>query len=304
MTPAPPCLVLSLIVAPAPSSLSPEAAERNAKAMQLYDAGQLGAAVDEFFAAYRSMPNARRDRAGREQLLGSLRSTLLSLHAETGAAAPLCRLQALLQEHAEALASAWPEAPELPELRSARARHREVTQKLAAAGAGACPVAAAVPVVVPAAPAPVVAPVMVVSPAMAPSPAPASVAVTPSPGSGDALARRRLVAGGVVLPLGLAVLGALGGVAFEFGRDLAAADALNQALTLRRCTDDDRARMAAILGALQRGRGVMIGLGVAGGALVTAGTALLVRGGLQRRRARLGLDLRAGRAGVVLTGEF
>ena len=74
------------------------------------------------------------------------------------------------------------------------------------------------------------------------------------------------------------VLGALGGVAFEFGRDLAAADALNQALTLRRCTDDDRARMAAILGALQRGRGVMIGLGVAGGALVTAGTALLVRG--------------------------
>ena len=38
--------------------------------MQFYDAGQFALAVDDFFAAYQSMPNARRDRAGREQLLG------------------------------------------------------------------------------------------------------------------------------------------------------------------------------------------------------------------------------------------
>jgi hypothetical protein len=124
-------LILHLVLAPAPSHLSPEAAAQNAKAMQFYDAGQLAPAVEEFFAAYQSMPNARRDRAGREQLLGSMRSSLLALHRETGEAAPLCRLQAILREHAEALTVAWPEDPNMLETRNARARHEEVTKQLA-----------------------------------------------------------------------------------------------------------------------------------------------------------------------------
>ena len=56
-----PSLILAL--APTPSDLSPEAAEYNAKAMRFYDAGQLAPAVDEFHAAYQSMPDARRDLA-------------------------------------------------------------------------------------------------------------------------------------------------------------------------------------------------------------------------------------------------
>ena len=94
---------LFLVLTPASGVLSPEAAEYNAKAMRFYDAGQLAPAVDEFYAAYQSMPDARRDLAGREQLVGSMRSTLLDLHDQTGEPAPICRLQSILQEHADAL---------------------------------------------------------------------------------------------------------------------------------------------------------------------------------------------------------
>ena len=64
----------------------------------------------------------------------------------------------------------------------------------------------------------------------------------------------------------------------------------------RMASDELRARMVQ--------EGLMIALGVTGGALITAGTALLVRGTLQRRRARLGLDLRQHRVGLTISGEF
>ncbi len=48
----------------------------------------------------------------------------------------------------------------------------------------------------------------------------------------------------------------------------------------------------------------MIALGVTGGVLVTAGTALLIRGGLKRRQTRLGLDMRPNRVGFMIAGEF
>lgn len=302
MTPMLHLLVLHLVLAP-PSNLSPEAAELNAKAMQFYDAGQLAPAVDEFFAAYQSMPNARRDRAGREQLLGSMRSTLLALHAETGDAAPLCRLQALLKDHAEALTVAWPEDPNMLETRSARARHEEVTKQLAAFGPEACaaPVSAAVPVpVVVPAPAPVVTPA-----AEPPRPVPASAAVAPPPAPvSHTLARKQLIAGSVMLPLGLVALGVLGGVASNFRRDIAAADALHADLAQRACTASDRIRMSELLADVRRERGAMIALGLTGAALVSAGTALLVRGGKQRRRAQLGFDLRHNRVGLTIAGAF
>ena len=127
-------LVLAIVRPPA--SLSPEAGEHNTQAMRFYDAGQFAPAVDEFFAAYQSMPDARRDLTGRELLLGSMRSTLLSLHEQTGEAAPLCRLQTILKGHEDALLVAYPDDPDKLETRSARARHEEVTQQLAAADAG------------------------------------------------------------------------------------------------------------------------------------------------------------------------
>jgi hypothetical protein len=298
MTPMLQLLVLHLVLPPAPSNLSPEAAERNAKAMQFYDAGQLAPAVDEFFAAYQSMPNARRDRAGREQLLGSMRSTLLTLHAETGEAAPLCRLQALLKEHVEALTVAWPEDPNMLETRNARARHDEVTKQLANFGPEACaaPVPAAVPVVP--APAPVVT-----RAAEPPRPVPAAGTPPPTP-ERNTLAQKQLIAGSVMLPLGLVALGALGGVASNFRQNLAAADALHAELAERACTADDRIRMSELLADVRRERGVMIALGMTGAALVSAGTALLIRGAKQRRRTQLGFDLRHNRVGLTIAGTF
>lgn len=157
---------LFLALTPASGVLSPEAAEYNAKAMRFYDAGQLAPAVDEFYAAYQSMPDARRDLAGREQLVGSMRSTLLDLHDQTGEPAPICRLQSILQEHADALTAAFPNDLNKLETHSARARHEEATQQLAAFGPDACkppppPVTAALPasseLAEPPAPAPVTA---------------------------------------------------------------------------------------------------------------------------------------------------
>ena len=147
-------LALFMALAPAPSDLSPVAAEYNAKAMQYYDAGQLASAVDEFYAAYQSMPDPRRDLAGREQLLGSMRATLLDLHDQTGEAAPLCRLQGILQGHADALSAAYPNDPNKLEIRSARARHEEAAQQLARFGPDACkpPPAPAVAAVIPTGP--------------------------------------------------------------------------------------------------------------------------------------------------------
>ena len=301
MTPMFPLLVLHLVLAPAPSNLSPEAAELNAKAMQFYDAGQFAPAVDDFFAAYQSMPNARRDRAGREQLLGSMRSTLLALHAETGEAAPLCRLQALLKDHAEALTVAWPEDPNMLETRSARARHEEVTKQLHAFGPEACaaPVAAPVPTVAPV-PSPAVA--TAVEP---PRPVPAPTTATPTQArERNTLARKQLIAGSVVLPLGLVALGVLGGVAFKFKKDMNAADALHADLAQRACTSDDRMRMNELLADVRRERGAMIVLGFAGATLVSAGTAMLVRGAKQRRRTQLGFDLRHHRVGLTIAGAF
>jgi hypothetical protein len=95
--------------------------------MHHYDAASSGSAVDEFHAAYQAMPDARRDREGRELLLGSMRATLLTLHQQTGEAAPLCRLQKILQAHVDALTAAFPEDPDMLETRSIRARHDEVT---------------------------------------------------------------------------------------------------------------------------------------------------------------------------------
>ncbi len=184
-------LVLLLASEP-PKSLSPAAAEHNTKAMQHYDAGQYGLAADEFYAAYKTMPDARRDREGRELLIGSIRASLLTQYQQTGEVEPLCRMQKVLQEHIDGLTAAFPEDPDMLETRSIRARHEEVTAKLAAIGPTACEPP----------PPPVVAAALVV--AEPPAPAPAPAVVTPAP---DSIPPRQLkIAGGVTLGLGGALL--------------------------------------------------------------------------------------------------
>jgi hypothetical protein len=262
---------LFLVLAPASSVLSPEAAEYNAKAMRFYDAGQLAPAVDEFYAAYQAMPDARRDLAGREQLVGSMRSTLLDLHEQTGEAAPICRLQSILQEHADALAAAFPNDPDKLETRSACARHEEATQQLAAFGPDACkppppPVTAALPAPEPSMPAPPI------SPATAPQPVE------------DAIPPRQLkIAGGVTLGLSAVLLGVMTyGIATEASQRARVADINDKPadcpLTLAEYNDLQTSREHALAG-----RRIAIGTGVAAGVTAALGTTLLV---LARRSAR------------------
>ncbi len=263
---------LFLVLAPASSVLSPEAAEYNAKAMRFYDAGQLAPAVDEFYAAYKSMPDAHRDLAGREQLVGSMRSTLLDLHDQTGEAAPLCRLQSILQEHGDALAAAYPHDLDKLETRSARARHDEATQQLAAFGPDACkppppPIAAALPTPEPLVP--------------APSTSPAAAAEPPAD---DAIPPRQLkIAGGVTLGLSAVLLGVMTyGIATEASQRARVADINDKPadcpLTLAEFNDLQNSREQALAG-----RRIAIGTGVAAGVTAALGTTLLV---LAHRSAR------------------
>jgi len=127
-------------------------------------------------------------------------------------------------------------------------------------------------------------------------------AVAPPPGPRPNLRRGRAMtaAGAVLLPLGLVALGGFVATTVAYRRtgeeyrgvgvdgylfnELAALGDLR-----------DRARSQA---------GAMVGLGVASGALLVAGTVLLVRGQKTLRRARLGFDLRPGGAGLLLSGNF
>jgi hypothetical protein len=288
-------LALLIAFAAPPKALSPEAGAHNTAAMRFYDAGQLARAFDEFYAAYETMPDARRDRAGRELLLGSMRATLLDLHAQTGESAPLCRLQTLLREHADALEAAFPGELDMLEIRSARARHDEVTQQLTALGSGAC---------TPPSPIPAVAAVAATPLQNPPSPAAATVVASNPPTDPGVPPRHLMIAGGVMLPLGLVALGVVGAITPGYRRNLAEADALHAGLMNRPCTGDDRTRLRELLGATQGQEGLMIALGLTSVALVAAGTALLVRGGQARRRARFGLDLRHHQVGLTIAGAF
>lgn len=268
-------LVLAIVRPPA--SLSPEAGEHNTQAMRFYDAGQFAPAVDKFFAAYQSMPDARQDLTGRELLLGSMRSTLLSLHEQTGEAAPLCRLKTILKGHEDALLVAYPDDPDKLETRSARARHEEVTQQLATFGPGACapppPVTAALPATEQPAP---------ISTEPPPPAAPPLTAAKPS--NSDEIPPRHLrIAGGITLGLSAGLLGVMAyGLAAEASQRAHVADINDKPpdcpLTLAEVEALQSYRRQAV-----SGRQLAIGTGIAAGVTAALGTTLLV---LARRSAR------------------
>ncbi|MBL9106642.1 MAG: hypothetical protein JNL82_37320 [Myxococcales bacterium] len=272
-------LTLALLLAlEPPRSLSPEAGEHNTVAMQHYDAGEFGPAVDEFYAAYQAMPDARLYREGRVLLLGSMRATLLALHKQTGEPAPLCRLQKILKEHLDALTAAYPEDPEMLEARSVRARLGEVTQQLAAIGPTACEPPPPVP-------APVVAadptPPPSTEPATPPAPSPPKAATPPSP---DAIPPRQLkIAGGVTLGLGGVLLGVM-----TYGI-IAEASARAGALEIHDkppgcpLTPTEYTELQNLQSDARTGRGIAIGTGIAAGVTAVLGGTLL---GLARRSAR------------------
>lgn len=278
MNPMVPALALLLFLAiEPPKSLSPVAGEHNTRAMQHYDAGRFGPAVDEFYAAYQSMPDARRDREGRVLLLGSMRATLLALYKQTGEPAPLCRLQTILKEHLDTLTAAYPEDPEMPETRSVRARYEEVTQQLADIGPTACeppPPPAPVPVV-PAPPA---------TPAPATSTPPLSPSKSPSPPSPDVIPPRQLkIAGGVTLGLSTALLGVM--VYGIYADTHARRSFLEIRDSASDCsiTSEVHGRLQDLRSDALTGRRTAIGTGIAAGVTAALGGTLI---GLARRSAR------------------
>jgi len=266
-------LLLFLALEP-PKSLSPAAAEHNTMAMQHYDAGRFGPAVDEFYAGYQSMPDARRDREGRVLLLGSMRSTLLALHRQTGEPAPLCRLQKILKEHVDALTAAYPEDPEMLETLNVRARHEEVTQQLADISPTACEPP----------PPPAPAPVVAATPApatSAPAPSPTKAPLPPSP---DVIPPRQLkIAGGVTLGLTVTLLGVMAyGIYADSHARRSFLDIRNNASDCS-ITSEVHNRLQDLRSDALTGRRIAIGTGIAAGVTAALGGTLL---GLARRSAR------------------
>ena len=257
-----------------PKSLSPAAAEHNTVAMQHYDAGRFGPAVDEFYAGYQSMPDARRDREGRVLLLGSMRATLLALHRQTGEPAPLCRLQKILKEHVDALTAAYPEDPEMLETLNVRARHEEVTQQLADISPTACEPP----------PPPAPAPVVAATPApatSAPAPSPTKAPLPPSP---DVIPPRQLkIAGGVTLGLTVTLLGVMAyGIYADSHARRSFLDIRNNASDCS-ITSEVHNRLQDLRSDALTGRRIAIGTGIAAGVTAALGGTLL---GLARRSAR------------------
>lgn len=264
---------LAVALAPVPAALSSEAGEHNTKAMQYYDNRQFGPAFEEFQAAYNTMPDPRRDRAGRELLLGSMRATLLDLYDATGEPAPLCRLQAVLQTHLDALTTAFPDDTEMLEIRSARARHDEVTQQLTGIGPDACAPPPPPPVVT--APVPTPPPDRTSTPATrTPAQAPTDRPIPP---------RQLRIAGSFTFGLGAALLaGMTYGIVVEAQRK-AQANTIDADAADRPLTTDEHTKLLDLRADAMNARYLAIGTGVAAGVATGLGTMLFV---LARRSAR------------------
>ena len=112
--------------------------------------------------------------------------------------------------------------------------------------------------------------------------------------------RGMTVAGAVMLPLGVVTLGGFVAAAIGYRRTGEGFRGIGVDGYL--C--DDRTALGELEARSRRQAGAMVGLGIASGALLTAGTVLLVRGQKTLRRARLTFDVRPDRAGLLISGSF
>lgn len=138
-------------------------------------------------------------------------------------------------------------------------------------------------------------------------PVPAAVTAAPAPVVNVAARNRErrkgramTAAGAVMLPLGVVALGGFVAAAVGYRRTGEAFRGLGVDGYL--C--NDLAALGELHDRARRQAGAMVGLGVASGALLSAGTVLLVRGQRTLRRPRLAFNLRPGQAGLLLSGSF
>lgn len=136
-----------------------------------------------------------------------------------------------------------------------------------------------------------------------PAPTPPPQQSPPPPPPAKPRVPPTLVAGGVLLPLGLAALAGAFAVLPAHGRIADRFDAKRDDLATRPCTPADQAEFRSLTATSRQQERVMIGLGVTAGALLTAGAVLLARGARERRR-QLHLETTRGAVLLGLSGRF
>ena len=268
-------LILRLTGAPAEDApdLSPEARLHNERGIAQIVAGDYLAGVAELERAYAQMPDPLRDRVGRSELLGSIRGALNHLHATTGDAAHLRRLNAHLLRHLEALLVALGDAATDADVAGTLVALRQVEAQLAREP-----------------------PLMPVVSLPAPSPRPRPV-VTPRPAPpmpvpADGPTRRELrIAGGVSLGIGAALLGVMAyGIAAE-QRHGRASRTIDDAIDGRAITPAEHAELTAHLDRARASRRIALATGLPSAALSVLGVALLAPHRTRPARARTTLSL-------------
>ena len=302
-------ILLALVLAaaaPAGSLLPPEADAHNKRAMAFYDQGRLVDALVAFRAAYDAMPDVRRDRVGRDQILDSMHFTLVRLHELDGGPRPLCQLERLVQEHIAALDAAFPELPEVGTIKYegtvARLRGR-----LAAFPPDVCAREKAAPI----APAPVTAasegpaatadpgPTVTEAPAAAAGPTKLAADAPPPVVRSD---RRRVRAGvGTLVPglLLFAPTATLLAYRADGRRELVG---INADTKMREATEAETARAFALNNRHIATTAGAAALGITGAALVVTGAVLLATG---KRMNHVVVAPWGGRlGGLVVQGRF
>lgn len=279
----------SLLLALFLALLPPEAHRLNAEAMAHYEAGRPEQALELFLAAYASVPADREQNHHREDLLGSIRGSLLVENRRSGAAAPLCRLHDILKAHVDSVRTIFADDLERPEVVVNVRRIGMVESQLADYSPHACD---PVPT-----PPPAIAPAPVVSPTPPPADPPASAASDRHPAPQAHPAHRPhgpsphhlRIAGGIGIGVGVALLGATTAGVVQHTRITAGLDA--RASELPPGQSLDPMTWAAVQNDLDRARfyrGLAIGTGVSAALALGAGAALfLVARG--RPRARFAL---------------
>ncbi|MBA3548593.1 MAG: hypothetical protein H0T76_19080 [Nannocystis sp.] len=296
-------LLLRLVLNMAPpegSSLPPEADAHNKRAMVFYDQDRLVDALVAFRAAYDAMPDVRRDRVGRKQLIDSMHFTLVRLHEIDGGPEALCQLERLMQEHIAALNAAFPELPEVGTVEYSGTLQR-LRSRLAAFPPDVC-VRETATVTVPSERTDEPVPTATEAPAAATGPS--ELAVRPDvPPPVQRIDRRRVRIGVGTLVPGLLLFAPMAGLLAyraDGERELAALREHTKDRTLTPQQDADAAALGKRYTSVTAGAVV---LGVTGAALVVTGAALLAAGARQRRMAVAPWGAR-GIGGLLLQGRF
>lgn len=269
---------------PPVTSMPPEVAALNERGVALYEKGERQAAFDELARAYALMPDAKKDGAGRDVVLGSMRAILIELYEQTGEVRHLCRARELLVVHLEALLLAFGEDSEVEDIPGTLWRLGQVrdllAQRVRRPGEPADPCANAPAQVSP-----------------RPQPPRTDKPAPPAPIS-EKRGRGWIIGGSVGVGVGGALLGAM-------TYALATRRAIYVAIREIDARNDGSAQAQATVATLREAgvehRRMALATGITGGLLAAAGITGLVIGRMQRRPSKVAVLPAASPWGASLT---